>query len=70
LLGVGISEKSWTYLLAAQLCFSEGISSIIPAIAALSIGYAYLGDSLKLQDYRLPNIVRVENFIPCSIKIN
>jgi hypothetical protein len=59
LLGVGFSEKSWIYVLAMQLLFSEGIHSIIPAVIGLGVGYSYGHDVLSLQQFRLPRIVEV-----------
>jgi hypothetical protein len=62
ILGLTISEKSWTYLLAIQLVLGENISSIIPAVAGLLAGYLYIQDhTKKLQKFRLPR--SIENSI-------
>lgn len=62
ILGLTISEKSWTYLLATQLVFGENISSIIAAVAGLLAGYLYIQDhTKKLQTFRLPR--SIENTI-------
>jgi hypothetical protein len=58
ILGLIISEKSWTYLLASQLVLGENISSIVSAIAGLVAGYLYIQDhTKKLQKFRLPKII-------------
>ena len=58
ILGLVISEKSWTYLLASQLVLGESISSIVAAAAGLVAGYLYIQDhTKKLQKFRLPKAI-------------
>lgn len=57
LLGVVFSEKSWTYLLAAQLLLSEGLASILPALVGMAAGYLYDVDWFGSQTYRIPQPV-------------
>ena len=61
LLGFSIvlSEKIWFYLLAIQLLFSDGISSIIPGVSGLIASYTYSIDGLNLSSFRLPAFVEV-----------
>lgn len=56
-LGLSFSEKSWTYILACQLLFSDGTDSFGAGVAGLVAGYLYTWDGLGLQDYRLPSMV-------------
>lgn len=65
LFGLGFSEKSWTYLLGAQLCFSQGLRSLLPSSIGLLFGYLYLHNVLYMQGFRLPKVVEV-NFIVIS----
>lgn len=58
-LGVGFSEKSWIYLLAAQLLFSAGLRSFLPALSGSIVGYLYDTNYFSLQSFRLPRIVEV-----------
>ena len=64
LLGVVFSEKSWTYLLAAQLLMSEGLASILPALVGMAAGYLYDVDWFGSQTYRIPQ--PVERFFSIS----
>lgn len=57
ILGLALSEKSWTYLLACQLIFSDGTDSFGAGISGLIAGYLYTWNGLGLQEYRLPALV-------------
>ena len=58
ILGLIISEKSWTYLLASQLVLGESTSSIVAAVSGLVAGYLYIQDhTKKLQKFRLPKLI-------------
>jgi hypothetical protein len=59
LFGFIFSEKSWTYLLALQLFFNEGVCSIVPSVIGLIIGYIYMKDIFGTQKFRLSR--RMEN---------
>ena len=59
LCGLRFSDKSLTYLLVAQLVFSDGARSIIPASVSLIGGLLYANDVLGLQSrLRFPISVR------------
>lgn len=53
-LGLRLSEKSWIYLLSAQLLFSDSWYSILASASGLIAGYVYLKDLFHVQSYRLP----------------
>jgi len=53
-LGLRLSEKSWIYLLAGQLLFSDSFDSILSGASGLIVGYAYIKDFFHIQSYRLP----------------
>mmetsp|Transcript_7250 Transcript_7250/g.7334 ORF Transcript_7250/g.7334 Transcript_7250/m.7334 type:complete len:288 (+) Transcript_7250:368-1231(+) len=55
--GFGFSEKSWVYLLAAQLLFSGGLRSTIPAFSGYLVGYMYNEDYCSVQRFRFPRII-------------
>jgi membrane associated rhomboid family serine protease len=59
LCGLRFSDKSLTYLLVAQLVFSDGSRSILPASVSLLGGILYANDVLGLQSrLRFPVVVR------------
>jgi hypothetical protein len=58
---VGWSEKSYIYLLAAQLCLYRGLSTLVPSLLGLFFGWLYNANILNLQAFRLP--ARVENVL-------
>ena len=60
-LSLRLSEKSWIYLLAAQLLFSDSWSSILAGASGLIAGYVYLKDLFHVQSYRLPASVEVSH---------
>jgi len=53
-LGMGISEKTWTYLLGAQLALNAGVRSAVPALVGILIGLIYQSNQLGIQGWRLP----------------
>jgi hypothetical protein len=59
LFGFGFSEKSWTYLLAAQLMFSKGFASFTPAMAGYLAGRMYDSNYFAVQTIRIPRRVEV-----------
>jgi hypothetical protein len=63
-LGMAVSEKSWIYLLTAQLLFGAGVRSFIPAVAGTIFGYLYDRNFLRLQSIRFPRAVEVAK---CSV---
>lgn len=58
-MGIGFSEKSWTYLMAAQLLFSDGLRSVGPSLAGMLTGYLYITNKNRIQSFRLPSAVEV-----------
>lgn len=54
-----LSEKSWIYLLALQLLFSDGVPSVVSALSGLLAGYLYQSDTYGFQNFRLPGIIEV-----------
>ncbi len=56
-LGLGISEKTWTYLLGAQLMLNAGVRSLIPSLVGLLVGFIYQSNHLNIQSWRLPVFV-------------
>lgn len=61
LAGVSFSEKSGIYLLAAQLLFSNGLESILAGLIALSFGFIYTQNLVRVQSFRLPGFVEVNS---------
>jgi membrane associated rhomboid family serine protease len=59
LLGISFSEKSGIYLLAAQLFFSDGWESMVASLIALSFGFLYSQNIVRIQQFRLPSVVEV-----------
>lgn len=59
ILGISLSEKSWTYLLAGQLCLCKGTRSLGPSVIGILVGYLYMVDKNRLQKFRLPTPVEV-----------
>lgn len=59
MLGLEFSEKSWVYLLALQLLFSEGSSSLISGLVGLSVGYLYERNGFGIQKLRMPAMIMV-----------
>ena len=60
-LGIEISEKSWVYLLATQLFFSQGLQSITSGSLGLLIGLIYSKNCFGLQQWRLPRATDVSS---------
>lgn len=56
-LGMGISEKTWTYLLGAQLALNTGLRSAVPALVGVLIGLIYQSNQVGIQGWRLPSFV-------------
>jgi len=54
---IAISEKSWIYLLALQLLFSNGLSSVSAAVGGLLAGALYEQDGFNIQSWRLPTAI-------------
>ena len=59
ILGMDLSEKSWIYLVAAQLLFSDGVPSVVSGLSGMLAGYLYETDGFGLQSFRLPRFVEV-----------
>ena len=59
ILGLGFSEKSWTYLLGLQLSLSQGFRSLLPSLIGLLFGYLYIKNLLLMQKFRLPKFLEV-----------
>lgn len=59
LAGITFSEKSGIYLLAAQLFFSNGWESIVASLIALSFGFLYSQNIVRIQQFRLPAVIEV-----------
>lgn len=55
--GLGLSEKSWVYLLAAQLALGAGLNSFLPALIGVAIGFMYDRNRFGIQNCRLPSAV-------------
>lgn len=66
-LGLGISEKSWTYLIAAQLMFNSGLASAIPSVVGLIAGMFYISNQMNIQSWRLPSLVEKIVTLPFAI---
>lgn len=56
-LGLPLSEKTWTYVFGAQLFFNERENSVCPSILGILIGMIYLGNYFNMQAWRLPGFV-------------
>jgi hypothetical protein len=54
---VTFSEKTWTYLLAAQIACSDGAPSVCSALAGYAAGSLYMVDPLRLSSFRFPRFV-------------
>jgi membrane associated rhomboid family serine protease len=57
ILGLELSEKTGTYVLASHLFLNRFAESIIPSVSGLLIGYLYVNDHLGLQSFRLPTMI-------------
>jgi len=57
--GLELSEKSWVYLLALQLMFSDGVPSVAAAVPGLMAGCLYEMDGFGFQEYRIPAQIEV-----------
>jgi membrane associated rhomboid family serine protease len=57
LLGLPLSEKTWTYVFGAQLFFNERENSVGPSILGILIGMIYLGNYFNMQAWRLPGFI-------------
>jgi hypothetical protein len=56
--GVPFSDKSFHYLLALQLAFTHGLSSLAPAVVGILTGQIYRSDLANLKSYRIsPTVV-------------
>ena len=64
LFGLRLSEKTWVYLLAAQLALSEGTSSVAAALSGVIAGAVYISHS-NLQSFRLPRFIEVIFSLSC-----
>jgi len=72
ILGMDLSEKSWIYLLALQLLFSDGVPSVVSALSGLLAGYLYQSDTYGFQGFRLPGVIEVRispTYIPRADQI-
>ena len=58
-LNLVISEKSFYYILAFQLMFSEGLNSVIPSFAGLLAYYTYTIDGLGIDEFRVPRFAEL-----------
>ncbi len=58
--GLEFSEKSWIYLLAVQMFFGEGLSSVIAGINGLLVGMLYDRNFFGIQKLRLPALLEVK----------
>lgn len=57
--GIPFSDKSFHYLLAAQLACTHGLSSLAPSLVGILTGQIYRSDLASLKSYRIsPAIVR------------
>ena len=57
ILGLPLSDKTWTYIFGAQLFFNDMEKSAGPSIIGILIGMLYLGNHFGMQSWRLPSIV-------------
>jgi hypothetical protein len=58
--GLEFSEKSWIYLLAVQMFFGEGLSSVIAGTNGLLVGILYDRNFFGIQKLRLPVLLEVK----------
>jgi len=57
LLGLGLSEKTWTYVLGGQLAWSAAARSGASAGVGLLVGLVYYSNQLGVQGWRLPGFI-------------
>jgi len=57
-----MSEKSGIYLLAVQVLFSHGLSSLLAGLIGFLTGYLYDVDGMGLQKFRFPVFIEVLTF--------
>ena len=57
ILGIDFSDKSFTYILALQLLFNNGISSIASGLAGFLVGVVYSAEVLPLHTWRVPSFL-------------
>ena len=57
ILGIDFSDKSFTYILALQLLFNNGISSIASGLAGFLVGVVYSAEVLPLHAWRVPSFL-------------
>jgi len=57
ILGIPLSEKLFSYLLALQLAVARSYYSIVPSVIGIVVGVLYSKNIGGLADFRLPNIV-------------
>lgn len=55
--GLGLSEKTITYLLGAVLLFNKGSESIIPGVSGLVFGLMFFADVFRMRKWRWPSRV-------------
>lgn len=60
-LGIEFSDKTFTYIIAAQLVFYEVPSSLLPVAVSIVFGYLYSINAFRLQQIRLPRAVEVHS---------
>lgn len=53
-LGVTITDKTFTYILGLQLALNDGLQSLVPAAAGLAAGAMYRSDVLGLRRFLIP----------------
>jgi hypothetical protein len=51
------SEKTWIYLMAIQLFFSEGLPTVLASVSGILAGSLYLVDGLALSRIRFPSMI-------------
>jgi hypothetical protein len=56
------------YLLAAQLLFSGGFRSTIPAFSGYLVGYMYNEDYCSIQRFRFPRMIEVKEWYLLFLK--
>ena len=57
LMGLGLSEKTWTYVLGLQLACSAQAHGLVSAGVGLLVGLIYYSNQLGVQGWRLPGVV-------------
>eukprot|EP01138_Halocafeteria_seosinensis_P008971 gb/GECG01009169.1/.p1 GENE.gb/GECG01009169.1/~~gb/GECG01009169.1/.p1 ORF type:complete len:318 (+),score=27.27 gb/GECG01009169.1/:1-954(+) len=55
--GIGLSEKTFTYLLGAVLLFNKGTESVIPGVSGLVFGLMFFADVFRMRKWRWPSRV-------------